>query len=122
MNVHALHHVTIYVEDLARARAFYGGVLGLTEVPRPRSFTFQGAWFQLGPAQLHLMVQAQAEPPSSRHFALQVLDVAEAQRHVENAGVEVKESIPIPGTARFMLRDPDGNLLEIIGPETPWTA
>ena len=33
--IESLHHIGITVTDLARAKAFYGGVLGLRELPRP---------------------------------------------------------------------------------------
>ena len=41
--IHSLHHVSLVVQDLARAKAFYGDVLGLQELPRP-PFDFDGAW------------------------------------------------------------------------------
>lgn len=34
-----MHHISIAVDDLKVARAFYGGVLGLAEIPRPLSPT-----------------------------------------------------------------------------------
>ena len=51
-----IDHVAIIVTDLERARQFYSGVLGLREVARPESFDFIGAWFQIGPTCLHLLV------------------------------------------------------------------
>ena len=33
--IESLHHVSVTVTDLARARQFYGDVLGLRELPRP---------------------------------------------------------------------------------------
>lgn len=50
-----LHHVTITVTDLNRARRFYAGVLSLEEIERP-AFEFAGAWYRLGDQQLHLIV------------------------------------------------------------------
>ena len=35
MNIQAIHHVSLSVSDLERARAFYKDVLGLREIPRP---------------------------------------------------------------------------------------
>ena len=45
--VERIDHVTVNVVDLARAMAFYGGVFGLQEIPRPKSFTFPGCWYRV---------------------------------------------------------------------------
>ena len=120
IDVHAIHHVTVNVTDLERAQAFYEKLLGLRPVPRPRSFKFAGAWYQLGPAQVHLLVRSEPDPVRTNHFALQVMDVDAAMRQLEGAGVEVDAMGGIPGITRFFIRDPDGNQIEIIGPDKPW--
>ena len=98
MDVYALHHVTVNVKDLAEAREFYEGMLGLREVPRPKSFNFAGAWYQMGAAQIHLIEKDEGAPLSTRHFALLVHDAAEARKQVEEAGLETEDQIDIPGT------------------------
>src|SRR4051812_28325985 len=51
-----LHHVAVPVTDLARAKRFYGEVVGLRELPRP-PFDFAGAWYAVNEdQQLHLVV------------------------------------------------------------------
>ncbi len=55
-------HVAINVNQIERARAFYGGVLGLTEISRPESFDFPGAWYRLGNGDLHLVERAVVDP------------------------------------------------------------
>ena len=52
-----LQHCGLIVADLDRSRGFYGGALGLEEVPRPDNFVFEGAWFQVGDDQLHLLLE-----------------------------------------------------------------
>ena len=43
----------------AAARRFYGGVLGLIELPKPPDLAARGGcWFQFCPLQLHLGVEA----------------------------------------------------------------
>ena len=44
--VASLHHISVVVTDLARAKAFYSEVLGLRELSRP-AFDFGGAWYEL---------------------------------------------------------------------------
>jgi len=38
---------------------------------------------------------------------------------LEAAGIHIGVSVPIPGFARFEFRDPFGNRVEIIQPDTP---
>src|SRR3712207_7383782 len=46
ITVQRIEHVAVVVTDVARAKRFYGEVLGLTEAPRPESFDFPGAWYR----------------------------------------------------------------------------
>ncbi len=51
----ALHHFQLTVRDIEKSRAFYGGFLGLHELPRPQ-FPYPGAWFEFANgAQLHIV-------------------------------------------------------------------
>ena len=113
----ALHHVNVTVppEREAEAKHFYGRVLGLEEIYKPDAALSRGAWYQLGAAQLHLSIEA-AQPPSRRHVCYQVTDVAAAERHFRDAGIEIlDDERPINGIKRFFLRDPGGNRIEITG-------
>ena len=61
LKLEMLHHVSLPMVDLERSRRFYEDVLGLREskIPRPvgpSGFGFEGAWFQVGAGQLHLIV------------------------------------------------------------------
>ena len=114
-----IDHVAVVVTDVDRARAFYGELLGLREVPRPDTFDFPGAWFEIGPMFLHLLGKDSAEPAGQRHFCLWVTDLGRAARHMEFAGIPVQwhAKHKIPGIDRFFIRDPDGNRIEVQGPE-----
>ena len=114
----ALHHVNVTVprslEDAAKH--FYGVVMGLAEVPKPESSRGRGgAWYQLGPVQLHLSVEDGAGAQTSkRHVCYTVHDLSEAEERFRQAGVEViPDDLPIAGWLRFYVRDPGGNRLEI---------
>jgi len=52
-----LHHVALYVSDLDRTRTFYCDVLGMHEISRPADFTFPGAYFKRGTAEVHVVVE-----------------------------------------------------------------
>jgi catechol 2,3-dioxygenase-like lactoylglutathione lyase family enzyme len=119
--IERLHHVSLCVTDLARAKQFYGAVLGLREVFRP-DLGFGGAWYELGDGQLHLIVH----PPTRTlrgtreidgrdgHVAMRVADYAAAVAHLREQGVEVIVS-PRNKTpwSQVYFTDPDGNVIEL---------
>lgn len=110
-----LDHCSVIITDVAKARAFYAGVLGLKEIPKPRTFDFVALWFQLEDGQtIHLLQKPQADTRSPRHFALRVTDVKAAREHFRARGVAIQETGPIPHCDRFFVFDPDGNRIEVI--------
>jgi catechol 2,3-dioxygenase-like lactoylglutathione lyase family enzyme len=117
LTVERLDHVSIIVTDVDRALAFYTGVLGLMEIPRPASFDFPGAWLQVGPEVIHLLGQPTPDPRGRRHFCLYVTDVHAAARYLEELGLPVRwdTKYKIGGIDRFFTEDPDGNRVEIQG-------
>ena len=112
-----LHHVNVTVPRSLEevAKHFYGVVMGLQEVPKPESSRGRGgAWYQLGPIQLHLSIEDFDGPQSKRHVCYTVANLAEAEERFRNAGIEiVPDDLPTPGWSRFYVRDPGGNRLEI---------
>jgi glyoxylase I family protein len=117
--VERLDHVAIIVTDVDRARAFYRDVLGLLEIPRPRSFDFPGAWFQAGPEVVHLLGHSAPDAPGRRHLCLWVADVHAGARYLAARGLPVRwdSKYKIDGVDRFFTEDPDGNRIEIQGVE-----
>ena len=117
LTVERLDHVSIIVTDVDRALAFYTGVLGLQEIPRPKSFDFPGAWLQVGPEVIHLLGQPTPDPRGRRHFCLYVTDVHAASHYLEARGLPVRwdTRYKIEGIDRFFTEDPDGNRVEIQG-------
>ena len=114
----SIHHVNVTVPRSLEAatKHFYGDVMDLEEVPKPESSRGRGgAWYQLGPVQLHLSVEdVEGMPLSKRHICYTVADLTAAEDRFRNAGVEiVPDDMPIPGWSRFYVRDPGGNRLEI---------
>ena len=101
-----------------RARAFYGGLLGLTELEKPGTMRASGgAWFALGGAQLHVGVEDPFTPATKAHPGLSVADAeldALAAR-LQAAGAPVTWDDRLPGVRRFYTADPFGNRLELLG-------
>jgi catechol 2,3-dioxygenase-like lactoylglutathione lyase family enzyme len=110
-----IDHCSVLITDLARARWFYGDVLGLKEIAKPKTFDFVALWFSLSDDQtLHLLQKPHPDTISPRHFALRVPDARAAREHFRSCGVEIQETGPIPHCDRFFVRDPDGNRIELI--------
>ena len=114
----ALSHVNVTVPANAEAAAkeFYGTVLGLRELSKPPGTRQNlGAWYELGGVQLHLSVEENITNAASfGHVCYVVANVATAERHLRDCGVEIiSDPRPIPGVNRFYVRDPGGNLIEI---------
>ncbi len=119
MQIVGLDHVSVIVSDLARARDFYQGVLGLKSVERP-DLGFPGIWLDLGDGRtLHLMVLEDPCDGVSRpahggrdyHFALRVDDVARWAAHLQAKSVPFTKSRS--GRPALFLRDPDENAIEL---------
>ena len=106
----------------AAARAFYGELLGLTEVAKPAALAPRGGvWFGLGPAELHVGVETPFAPAGKAHPGLTVSDEGSLRAladALEQAGHQVAWADPaeIPGRARFHVLDPWGNRLELLAP------
>ena len=116
-----LDHCSVIITDVAKARDFYAGVLGLKELPKPKTFDFVALWFQLEDGQtLHLLQKPAPDTRSPRHFALRVPDVTAAREHFRACGVAIQETGPIPHCDRFFVFDPDGNRIEILQWLTPY--
>jgi catechol 2,3-dioxygenase-like lactoylglutathione lyase family enzyme len=114
LHISQLDHVSVIITNVERSRRFYRDVLGLKEVPKPRTFDFVVLWFDLGNMHIHLLLKDEADALSPRHFALRTRDVAGARTWFAARGVEIMETTPIPGADRFFIHDPDGNRIEII--------
>ncbi len=119
MRVARLQHVSTPYErgGAAELRAFYGGVLGLAEKPPPAALAARGiVWFAAGDDELELHFlpdDSVARTGSERHLCLEVDDVAAWRDRLEEAGVPVRDTTPIPNRPRFFCRDPFGNLVEL---------
>jgi len=114
LGVTHVDHVSVLITNLERSRHFYRDVLGLKEIAKPRTFDFKVLWFEFGNQQLHLLLKAQADLPSPRHFALGVADIRTAREHFRRHSIETRETTLIPNCDRFFVLDPDENRIEII--------
>ena len=124
-----LHHHGIRVgaspEEVAKARTFYGDVLGLQhDAGRPHIPTIDGYWMDVGgTAQIHLMgvngqskfAEGPGQDPSLPHVALAVADIQETKKELDRLGVEywVAESVVGPQSQQIFMKDPFNNMIEL---------
>jgi catechol 2,3-dioxygenase-like lactoylglutathione lyase family enzyme len=95
-----------------RAREFYVGVLGLTEVAKPPVMAARGgAWFEAGPTVVHVGADADFVPARKAHPALLV---AGLEAFIAQSSLEARWSDEIPGTVRCHVDDPFGNRIELV--------
>ena len=115
MRALAVHHVSINVDDLDDALAFYTEHLGMSlRTDRPE-LGVDGAWLDLGSQQVHLIV-GKVPAAEGQHFAVQVGDIGAAITDLRIAGVQVSDPSPIGTGRQAFLRDPCGNMIELHQP------
>lgn len=98
-----------------RARAFYAGLLGLPERPKPEALAGRGGcWFEAEGVKLHLGVEAQFTPARKAHPALLIDDLPALIATLLAAGLEVVADDPVDGRERCFASDPFGNRIELM--------
>ena len=124
MQVLRSHHISFSVADLDASKRFYGGLLGLAEIPRP-AMGLGGVWYRAGETEVHLIVRPDgidtgAPPakltPVADHAAFQIDDYEAAVAHLRAAGLDVLETNRNLG--QLWVRDPDGHVIELIVPQS----
>lgn len=97
-----------------RMRAFFVGLLGMREVPKPEPLSREGCWFETDGLALHVGIDPHFAPALKAHPAFRVEDASALRRRLEAAGVECRDDKPLAGIARFFADDPFGNRLEFV--------
>ena len=84
-----------------QAVAFYEGLLGIPNVPKPRHLAARGGrWFERGDLKVHLGVDAVFDPATKAHPAFLVEDVRGLAATVAAAGHRVVDDEPLDGYDR----------------------
>jgi catechol 2,3-dioxygenase-like lactoylglutathione lyase family enzyme len=113
----AIDHVQLAApaggEDLARR--FYGGLLGMREIPKPPLLAKRGGvWFASGEVQIHIGIEQDFHAARKAHPALRCADYDGMLARLRAAGIEVNEAEDIPGVRRAHVNDPFGNRIELV--------
>jgi catechol 2,3-dioxygenase-like lactoylglutathione lyase family enzyme len=119
MTVTRIDHVQLAMPrgGEAQARAFYHGILGIPEVPKPADKAARGGcWFERGELKIHLGVDPEFRPARKAHPGLIVSDLRALADRLRAGGHAFREDAPIDGYARIFVDDPFGNRIELLQP------
>lgn len=116
----AFLHVSLLVSDLGKARAFYEGVLGLHLSAKRPELDFDGAWYEIGAQQIHLLALPNPDPVQGRpahggrdrHIALAVASMEQIRQALDAVGIAY--TLSKSGRQALFCRDPDGNAVELM--------
>ncbi|WP_246186889.1 GNAT family N-acetyltransferase [Microlunatus speluncae] len=117
-----LHHVLLASPpgSEAASRAYFGDLLGLTEIPKPPALAARGGcWFRGAGYELHLGIEEDFRPARKAHPAIRVGDLDAVAARLHEAGHPVRIDDELPGFQRFYADDPHGNRLEFVQPDEP---
>ena len=119
MKVIGIEHVQLAMppgeED--RARAFYSGLLGIPEVPKPPELAKRGGvWFENESLKIHLGVEQEFRPARKAHPGLLVEDLRALVALMRDHGITVDEDDAMKGFRRAYVSDPFGNRIELMEP------
>lgn len=118
MRATRLNHVSIRADDLEASAAFYEGVFGLRRLATPR-FAAPLLWMRLGDLQVHLF-QRDTAAPQFEHVAFEVDDFEAIYKRTRELGAHDGATHGhhllrlSDGGVQLYLRDPAGNLVEIV--------
>lgn len=117
MPILSVDHVqlAIPVGGEERAREFYTGILGLSEVEKPPAMAGRKSiWFAAGAANVHLGIEPDFHPAKRAHPALVVEGLDEILVLCERAGLPTRSDTSFYGFRRVHVFDPFGNRLELM--------
>jgi lactoylglutathione lyase len=123
-----LAHVALYVGDLAKARAFYEGLLGFGEpftLPKPDG-SVSIAFVKINNHQyLELFNEDPKDDGRLSHISIYTDNADRMRDYLASRGVAVPATVPKgrTGNKNFNIKDPDGHTVEIVEyqPDS-WTA
>jgi catechol 2,3-dioxygenase-like lactoylglutathione lyase family enzyme len=111
-----VHRIALTIPPGAepQVRAFYGGILGMTEVEEPHAGEDQGCHFRTGDLEFDFDVEFGTRVPRQAHPGTLVADIDALAARLAEQGVAVEWDDKFPGYRRFYARDPLGNRLQFL--------
>jgi catechol 2,3-dioxygenase-like lactoylglutathione lyase family enzyme len=117
VEVVGLDHVQLAMPkgEEALARLFYGGLIGLQEVRKPRQLARRGGVWFVGPGiAVHLGVETPFRAAAKAHPAFVVRDLERALEQLAAHEIEVEEDDADLPVRRCYVSDPFGNRIELV--------
>ena len=117
MRIVAIDHVQLAMPEGGEdaARAFYTGLLGIVETPKPPHLAKRGGcWFEQGALKVHLGVEKTFQPAKRAHPAFIVENLPALKAKLAAAGAIIRDDEPLEGYDRIYVDDPFGNRLELM--------
>lgn len=117
MIVYKLDHIQLAMpkDNEEKARAFYHGILGIPEVPKPPHLAKRGGvWFEEGDIKIHLGVDMNFTPAKKAHPAFLVKDLLQLIEILKEKKYSVVNDQPLEGYLRVYVDDPFGNRIELM--------
>jgi catechol 2,3-dioxygenase-like lactoylglutathione lyase family enzyme len=114
---YGLHHVQLAIPPGSEeaCRAFYVGVLGMTEIPKPPALAARGGlWVRADTLEIHLGAEEDFHPARKAHPGIRVADLDALAQRLKEGGAEVVWDPNFPGHRRFYSWDNLGNRLEFV--------
>lgn len=118
MAIHSINHVQLAFPAGSEEpiRNFYSSLLGLREV---RLAAGNALHFAAGTQRIDLVPTDHWQgAPSVSHLALEVQDLSALRGRLLQAQLPLVENRALPGYLRFYVKDPAGNQLEFLEPDT----
>lgn len=119
MAIHSINHVQLPFPAGAEGqiRNFYSALLGLTELRHGATGT--ALHFAAGAQRIELVpTDRWAAAPAASHLAFEVDNLPELRGRLLEAELPLVENRALPGYLRFYVKDPAGNQLEFLEPDT----
>lgn len=109
-----VHHIALSIPPgtQAQVRAFYGGILGMTEIASTRDEG--GCHFRAGDMEFDFDVELGTRIPRQAHPGTLVPDIDALADRLAEQGVAIEWDDKFPGYRRFYARDPLGNRLQFL--------
>ena len=117
MSIQGMNHFTVLAQDLDATKAFYIGLMGFTDGPRP-PFDFPGAWLYVGDhAVLHIVAgRPVPDPPAGvlDHMAFSASNLGETVARLKTHKIDyVLRRQAGYGTWQLFFHDPNGAKVEL---------
>ncbi|XP_058206829.1 glyoxylase I 4-like [Rhododendron vialii] len=124
LNLKSLNHISLLCRSVDESLDFYKNVLGFSQIKRPNSFNFDGAWlFNFGVG-IHLLQSEDSDDmpkirqinPKDNHISFQCESMGAVEKKLKEMEIEYLKSRVEEGgiyVDQLFFHDPNGSMIEI---------